>query len=61
MSSLIGQVGEMRATISITRKATGKVDTFEIIGAVTQEQLDALVAEAAAKKQPMPTQLELPI
>lgn len=39
---LSGQVGELRATVTITRKATGKVETYELVGCVDAEKLKAL-------------------
>lgn len=33
-SNLGGQPGELRFTIEVKRKATGKVETFELIGKV---------------------------
>jgi len=41
-----GQDTELRATIHVTRKATGKVETFELIGHSDPEKLAQLVAEA---------------
>ncbi len=38
MSELKGQTGELRMTVEITRKATGKVETVELIGTVTGEE-----------------------
>lgn len=32
MNDLTGQPGELKATITITRKATGKVETYELTG-----------------------------
>jgi hypothetical protein len=32
-----GQVGEVRMTVSVTRKATGKVDTYNLVGRVMNE------------------------
>lgn len=43
MSELQGTPGELRATISITRKATGKVETYELVGHVTAEQEQQLL------------------
>lgn len=37
MSELGGQVGEIRMTLQITRKDTGKVETVDLVGTVTQE------------------------
>ena len=39
MSNLMGQVGEVTFTVEIKRKDTGKIDTFNLIGKVTNEQL----------------------
>ena len=39
MSSLMGQVGEVTFTVEIKRKDTGKIDTFNLTGKVTNEQL----------------------
>lgn len=39
MSSLMGQVGEVTFTVEIKRKDTGKIDKFNLIGQVTNEQL----------------------
>ena len=46
MSKLTAIPGELRATIQITRKATGKVETFEIVGHPDPEKLAQIVAEA---------------
>ncbi len=43
MSELRAQSGELRATIHVTRKATGKVETYELIGAATPEQAAAIM------------------
>lgn len=37
MNDLTGQPGELKATITITRKATGKVETYELTGTVQPE------------------------
>jgi hypothetical protein len=37
MSEIKGQMGELRATIHITRAATGKVETYELVGHVEPE------------------------
>jgi len=34
MSELTGQPAELRMTIQVTRKETGKVETYELIGKV---------------------------
>lgn len=43
MSDLNGQTGELRAVITVTRKATGKVETYELVGRTTPEQHSAIV------------------
>lgn len=35
MSSLNGQMGELRMVVEITRKNTGKVETVELTSAIT--------------------------
>ena len=35
--SLNGQVGELGFTLSITRKDTGKVDTYQMIGKIMSD------------------------
>jgi hypothetical protein len=37
--NLVGPTGELRFTIEIKRKETGKVEQFELVGQVTDEQL----------------------
>jgi hypothetical protein len=43
---VIGTPGELRATIHITRKETGKVETFELIGHPDPETLKKLIEES---------------
>lgn len=43
MSTLTGQVGELRFVVEVTRKDTGKVDVFELVGKVTEEQLKEFI------------------
>lgn len=38
MSELAADIGELRAVISITRKETGAVETYELVGRTTPEQ-----------------------
>lgn len=42
MNQLRGAVGELRATVHVTRKATGKVETYELVGGLNLEQLEAV-------------------
>lgn len=39
LPELSGQVGELRFTLEITRKDTGKVEQVEMIGFIDEEQL----------------------
>jgi hypothetical protein len=45
MNELKGQPGELRMTIHITRKATGKVETVELVGHSDPEKLAEIVAQ----------------
>jgi hypothetical protein len=38
MSDLKGQPGELRMTIGIKRKETGKTETYELVGKVIPEE-----------------------
>lgn len=40
MPDLTGQVGELRLTIDITRADTGEVETYELVGVVTDGEED---------------------
>jgi hypothetical protein len=40
MPELTGQPGELRATVHVTRKATGKVETYELVGHVMPQAED---------------------
>jgi hypothetical protein len=42
MASLLGQTGELRFTVEVKRKETGKVETFDLVGKITEEQLKEL-------------------
>lgn len=42
MSDLSGQVGELRFTLEITRKETGKVETVEMVGFLDEQKLKEL-------------------
>ena len=46
MADLSGQIGELRATVTITRAATGKEETYEIIGRTTPEEHRKLTSES---------------
>ena len=41
--NLQGQPGELRMTIEIKRKETGKVETFELVGHADPEQLQQIL------------------
>lgn len=38
MPDLQGKIGELRFTIEVTRKETGKVETYELIGHVMNDE-----------------------
>ena len=42
MASLLGQTGELRFTVEVKRKETGKVETFDLVGKITEDQLKEL-------------------
>lgn len=42
MSELTGEVGELRMSVQIVRKETGKVENYELVGMATKEQAEAL-------------------
>jgi hypothetical protein len=52
MSELKGQTGELRATITIKRKATGKEETYDLTAPVTAEQAAAIIGDATTNEQP---------
>jgi hypothetical protein len=41
-NALVGQVGELRLQVEITRKETGKIETFELVGFVDENKLKEL-------------------
>lgn len=45
MIALEGEKAELRFTVEIKRAATGKVETFEMVGHVDPEKLRQLVGE----------------
>ncbi len=49
MSELQARPGEMRATIQVTRKATGKVETFELIGHPDPDVLKEILTKQQEK------------
>lgn len=44
-NNVIGAAGEVHATVQIIRANTGKVETFEIVGKLDEDQLNALTAQ----------------
>jgi hypothetical protein len=42
MAELNGSVGELRFTVEITRKETGKVETVELVGFLDEQKLKEL-------------------
>ena len=47
MNELVGASGELRGVVTITRKATGKTETYSIVGRVGASNPDQPVAPAA--------------
>jgi len=45
MPDLTGQVGELRFVIEVTRKDTGKVETYDMIGRIMGEEDDGTPVE----------------
>ena len=43
MTDLAGQVGELRFVIEVTRKDTGKVETYDMVGHILPDDDDAPV------------------
>jgi hypothetical protein len=42
MNNLQGQEGEVRFTVTVKRVATGKEETFEMVGKVTSDEAEQL-------------------
>lgn len=38
MTSLNGQLGELRFTIEVNRAATGEVETYEMVGKIAEDE-----------------------
>lgn len=51
MNDLKGQPAELRATVTIKRAATGKVETYELTGKVMPKQAAALADNEPKKEQ----------
>lgn len=49
-SNLAGQPGELRMTIEIKRKETGKVETVELVGHADPEKLKQIIEAEKAKE-----------
>ena len=45
LNNLAGQAGELRMTLQITRKATGKTETVELVSRTTPEQHTQIMKE----------------
>lgn len=42
MIELSGQMGELRFTVEVKRKETGKVETYELVGFLDEDKLKEL-------------------
>lgn len=49
MAELKAQEGELKAVIQVTRKETGKVETYEIVGKVGHQEMEALLKKEDVK------------
>lgn len=45
MINLQGKEGELKAVIQVTRKESGKVETYEIVGKVNHEEFQKLLEQ----------------
>lgn len=45
MNELKDSPAEIRFTVTITREATGKIETYDMVGTATPEQVAALLKE----------------
>lgn len=54
MPELGGSAGQLTAVVTITRKATGETETYNLTGTVSQEQAKQLEREAAEPKENTP-------
>ena len=54
MSELKGPPAEIRFTVTIKRAATGKVETYDMVGTPTPEQAAALLKEKPATSNEQP-------
>jgi hypothetical protein len=52
-NNLVGEPAELHMTIQVTRKATGKVEEYRLVGRCTKEEAEALGAtpEVPAEKE----------
>ena len=50
MSEIKGTGGELRGTLHIKRKATGKVETVELVGQTTPEEHEQIMRNETLKK-----------
>lgn len=51
MSNLTGQAGELRFKVQVTRKDTGKVEEYELVGKITAEQAEQLGLTPSSQEQ----------
>ena len=52
MVSLNGQPGHLQFTVTVTRKATGAVETYNMVGYAAPDQQEALERAVAPISQP---------
>jgi hypothetical protein len=56
MNELKGPPAKIRFTVTITRKATGAVETYDMVGAATPEQAAELLKEKSATNEQLKEQ-----
>ncbi len=42
MAELSGQIGEVRMTVQVTRKATGETENYDLVGFLDEDQVKEL-------------------
>jgi hypothetical protein len=51
MSDLVGQPAELHMTIQVTRKETGKVEEFQLVGYCSESEAEELGATKVEKTE----------
>ena len=51
MSDITGQAGELKFTVQVTRKETGKVEEVELVSIITEQQAQTLGLNTTSQKE----------